>query len=242
MLWTIFLIGIKDTLNPLVFANVLIFLFILSTFCRGRREFFYCGILFLLTSLWTSYQSISGLFDYLLLQKEAYGYFIAIYSVIGVILLVLGCLNFVDWKNYKVHRDPQRFLMKWVVCFSEPSAARPLILKNPIRFFNLMGIFALLGFVVVLLSSIWPQGKQFYIAFYNLVSDGHMELGPIALAFYGLGNVLLFVLAWFFLGFLNPLLTKQNSKIDFISLSKIVASALFLANGIGLEYFVFQQL
>ena len=100
-MWTIFLVGIKDALNPLVFANALMFLFILSTFCRSKRELFFFGMLFLLMSLWAAYQSISGLFDYLLMQKETYGYFIAVYACIGIVLLVLGCLNFFDWKIYK---------------------------------------------------------------------------------------------------------------------------------------------
>ena len=233
-----FTVGIQDGINPCGFASALIFILYLSFIGYTQKRVFFLGLLFIVSSGATHFGLAAGLFDFIITAPVVMLFFRIFYFLVAVVFLVLGVLNIMDRWQYRKYFDTGRFKCKVPAFLRDLQSEKP---ANKTKKFLIAVKFILLavviGFLVTLCGSIYPQRDYIFIVHSYLMAGGDAKFAFLSFAQYGVASVVPLVTVWIAILFLG----LARKKIKVILYYKGISAALFLSIGIGLGYFLLRQ-
>lgn len=239
-LYPAFIIGVEDGINPCGFAAALILMLYLSFIGYTRRHIILYGGLLIFSAWLTQFTIAFGFWDYFLTLNGVLFVVQGLYWLLAGIFLVLGILNILDWWRYKKYLDMDCFRVKLPAFFRIRRASRVISQRRKIVL--VMGIAILtflVGEIVALMGSIYPQDEYIFIVHSFFMSGGDRVFVYWSMILYSFAMVLPMIVAWLMILVLVSL-KKRNSKV--ILYYKGVTAALFLSTGTGLGCFLLKSL
>lgn len=246
MLWEAFLIGARDSLNPLSLSLILLFMIAMNLWAFTlKRVLVFCWFTFL--GFVVSHAFLfSGLFYASIKSDYIWKSFRMACLPISIILIATGVINFFDWVHLKKESPAASLLCK----FSYPeklkndqAASFSVYLKETHDFvwiFFMAVVSFLIGVVISTFLFMWPQSYYAYVLVMDTVSNHKDQNSFYLILIYavGLGLPYLFIMA-------SRVAQVQFSSVVMfcdrnLSIIKIILSAVCLALGLTLGVFVFK--
>ncbi len=232
-MWVAFVIGLKESISPLVLATFLTFYLLMSWGGSSFKRTLSVGSLFLGMNLLTKFILMLSLWDPILIRPFSIYMLIIGYSLFALVFLYFGFAYFGEWLKYRPETLNQGTVK--LPAFMNNKEDRP---SSKSRTFYLMAISLGLAFLTSILSDAAAGDSLVYSNFAYLCSLKRPVLACLSWLIYNLTRIWPVLVIWFLiLGVVRKkkvkeLLTKTIVKF------KIVTSAACFGMAIGLIYFI----
>lgn len=206
-----FLFGIQDAFLPYGLVNLILFYFVLSYYAQTFKKAVFATVIFILVFILIDVLFVLSFLDQLLIQRSYIKSAQWFYLFIGIVFILSACIHLFQWWQLKAGS-----VMR--AAFVYPVSAKGWPLK--------VLCIAVSG---TLFSGIWQEEILFgvYADWFNHRQQGILNY----VTWYLAGQVFVFVSILFLFKYI-----QQQSSAVFISMKKVIYSAVLFAAGIGLIY------
>lgn len=239
--WPPVLFGLQDAINPCGLASFIIFITFLSVIAKTRKRLIGCGLVVILIAGAVKALFVLGGFDELLQETFVFDMIRWMYAGLAVIFIICGIGHFKDWLVYKKSQKIESFIFKipsyLKESFSGSIKKQNTRIKNIFFIIGLFLLSAVIGFFMAIMESVLGHD---YALFIDLFKQGHTKFSLIlTLILFSASSWILMIVALVGMLWVFSSRKVQTVFLEWISLWKIILSAIYLSVGWGLLYSFF---
>ncbi|MBN1869435.1 MAG: hypothetical protein JW847_02510 [Candidatus Omnitrophica bacterium] len=230
-----FTVGIKDGINPCGLASALILILYLSWIGYTQKRVFTFGLLFIMASIVTQFGLVQGVFDVFLTAPTSISLFRILYFLMALGFILLGAINIFDRLQYGKFFNTKLFKCKVPAFLRIHEAERTAHKRgNVFRVIGVMLLAVVIGAIVTLFASLYPQLEYIFIIHSYYMAGGDMNFALSSFAQYCVATVLPQIFALIVVLIVGLMREKRKAILYY----KSISAALFLSVGIGLLFFL----
>jgi hypothetical protein len=230
--------GLEDGINLCGWATVLTLFYTITRWANSLRQIYSLGFSFIFGCFLTKILIILGSFDPQLNEPQTIIVIRASYLVLAVLFIACGVRYFIDWRNYRFVSVDSKFLIPLPVFLS--SNGNPKDVLGSRRFLRVfLGLiksfsFFIFGFAFAFLEAAFMHDYHMFLRVLHFAARGQVSVAIMNILLYLLGALLPLLILWMSMVWLMKRRVSNPPSVKFISLYKIVCSALYLSVGAGL--------